>query len=497
MSAVRPAFHPAYAGASPAGGACPPRQAPAFARLGQDWATGTGPSTAPGVSLIPQTRWPAQPARAPAPATCPAPAKVPAALSAKPGPNTTRPPSAPRDPHGDTAQARARSFHIEPARPLAAHPRARAAALLARLARPVQWPSSLRVLVPRALALIAACLLAYAVLSPTITLTLPADAATTSPDGLTVEPMPFEQPGASFPGSAFYYLAPEPARDTASLAPDAHWDGAISADPLGVGPSARPVAQIANPIDRVRALTCLTTAIYYEAATEPDAGQKAVAQVILNRMAHPAFPKTVCGVVFQGSERATGCQFTFTCDGSMVRRPMAMFWNRAEMVARAALAGYVYTPVGLATHYHTFPVHPYWDDGVNFIGQIGAHRFYRMQGPAGAPETFSATYRGGEPVPGPHPRSLLITAHADVATDPLVLQRAFAAGKIAATPAPSPAIFSTRAPGALPPPAYTSEVLRHGGDAAYRANNLPGSHADGQAVNPDYQNSGRWLGEPQ
>ncbi len=349
---------------------------------------------------------------------------------------------------------------------------------------------------PRAAALVAACLLPYALLSPTITLSLPADAAEVGPAGLGVEPMPFEQPGESFPGSAFYYLAPEPARaDTSTLSPDAHWDSAMGDGGMSIGPSARPLAQAASPVDHVRALTCLTAAIYYEAATEPDAGQKAVAQVILNRLAHPAFPKTVCGVVYQGSERATGCQFTFTCDGSMARRPMAMFWNRAELVARAALAGYVYAPVGLATHYHTFQVHPYWDSGVNFIGQIGAHRFYRMQGPAGAPDVFAANYRGGEPLPGPHPRSLMVSARPDVTADPLTLQRAFAAGKVAQYTAPAVVIIHNG--GALPAPAYTSEVLRRGGDAAYRASNLPGSHSEAQNVNPEYQNSGRWLGDPQ
>ncbi|MFD1958893.1 cell wall hydrolase [Novosphingobium panipatense] len=81
---------------------------------------------------------------------------------------------------------------------------------------------------------------------------------------------------------------------------------------------------------------------------------------MLNRVAHPAYPGTVCGVVYQGSERSTGCQFSFTCDGSLARRPQPMFWERARAVARAALAGYVYAPAGLATHYHTVQVRPYW-----------------------------------------------------------------------------------------------------------------------------------------
>jgi hypothetical protein len=355
-----------------------------------------------------------------------------------------------------------------------------------------------------------AALLAYALLAPGPLPFASAANATESADGqLTVEPMPFEQPGQSFPGSAFYYLAPDSAgapAGTASspLAPDAHWDGGHSdgAEPMASGPSARPLAQIASQVDRMRALNCLTTAIYYEAATEPDAGQRGVAQVILNRVAHPAFPKTVCGVVYQGSERATGCQFTFTCDGSMARHPMQMFWNRAELVARAALNGYVYAPVGLATHYHTFQVHPYWDDSLNFLGQIGAHRFYSFEGPAGSPEAFSTPYRGGEPAPGPHPRSLQASTTRDAATDPLALQRAFAAAVKSGQSLTTPVVLTVHSTGALPAPAYTSpaytnEVLRRGGDATYRANNLPGSRAETQTVNPDYQNSGRWLGDPQ
>lgn len=372
-------------------------------------------------------------------------------------------------------------------------------ALLAKL-----LPRALPKMLPRALAVVVAVLLSYALLSSDhFQLFLPADATTATDGSFTVEPMPFEQPGMSFPGSAFYYLAPEPAQPTAQstgplpLAPDARWDSSLgdSADgpqPLGIGPAARPLAQIASAVDRERALSCLTAAIYYEAATEPDAGQKAVAQVILNRLAHPAFPKTVCGVVYQGSEKATGCQFTFSCDGSMARHPMALFWNRAELVAREALNGYVYAPVGLATHYHTFQVHPYWADSLNFISQIGAHRFYRMEGLAGSPELFSGVYRGGEPMPGPHPRSLMASARPDIAADPLALQRAFASKAMVAQYA-TPAVVISHAGPALPPPAYTSEVLRHGGDAAYRASNLPES----RAVNPEYQNSGRWLGDPQ
>ncbi len=114
-----------------------------------------------------------------------------------------------------------------------------------------------------------------------------------------------------------------------------------------------------------------------------------MAQVVLNRVFSPHYPDTVCGVVFEGSERRTGCQFSFTCDGSLARKPAALWWNRAAAVARAALAGAVYAPVGLATHYHTVQVHPYWADSLDHVGTIGAHRFYRWRGAAGLRQAFN------------------------------------------------------------------------------------------------------------
>ena len=118
-------------------------------------------------------------------------------------------------------------------------------------------------------------------------------------------------------------------------------------------PAARPFAMRgADEATRARALECLTSAIYYEAGNESADGQRAVAQVVLNRLRHPAFPASVCEVVYQGSTRETGCQFTFTCDGSLARRPSADAWSRARKVAEAALGGAVYAPAGWATHYH-------------------------------------------------------------------------------------------------------------------------------------------------
>ncbi len=148
--------------------------------------------------------------------------------------------------------------------------------------------------------------------------------------------------------------------------------------------------------DRARALHCLTQAIYYEAAREGLKGQQAVAQVVLNRMRHPAYPKSICGVVFQGSARSTGCQFTFTCDGSLRWRPEPVLWDQARRVAEKALAGYVDKQVGSATHYHARYVAPYWAPTLVKMTQVGQHIFYRWTGPWGEPPAFTGRYAGGE-----------------------------------------------------------------------------------------------------
>jgi spore germination cell wall hydrolase CwlJ-like protein len=152
---------------------------------------------------------------------------------------------------------------------------------------------------------------------------------------------------------------------------------------------------------RNNAVQCMTAAIYYEAGNEPDAGQRAVAQVILNRMRHPAYPKSVCGVIFQGSERNTGCQFTFSCDGSLRRPPNPVLWRRAQTAAEASLNGWVERSVGLATHYHADYVVPRWAASLVKTQVIGAHIFYRWAGGWGTPAAFSGKWAGTEaPVGG-------------------------------------------------------------------------------------------------
>lgn len=162
-------------------------------------------------------------------------------------------------------------------------------------------------------------------------------------------------------------------------------------------PAARPFLFTGSAVDLARATDCLAAAQLYEAGDDA-IGERAVAQVVLNRVRHPAFPKSVCGVVFQGQERSTGCQFTFTCDGALARTPSQAAWDRAREIARSALSGKVFKPVGHATHYHTDWVVPYWSGSLDKIGAVGTHLFFRWRGWWGTPPAFRKNAEGGEPV---------------------------------------------------------------------------------------------------
>jgi spore germination cell wall hydrolase CwlJ-like protein len=234
-----------------------------------------------------------------------------------------------------------------------------------------------------------------------------------------------------------------------------------------VGPSASAIAfRALAPIDRLRSLQCLAEAVYYEARSESEDGQRAVAQVVLNRVRHPAYPSSVCGVVYQGPLRAGGgCQFTFTCDGSLALAPAGPAWFAARRIAAEALAGSVYAPVGLATHYHTQQVLPVWAYRLAKAAVIGNHIFYRTPGAWGAPAAFSQRYVGREPSPA----TIIATRL------PISLGRT--------APAPALPIFAE-----TPLPAT-------GGAAA-----APEPPADNQrlpvsTVRAEYATSGRWLDE--
>lgn len=159
--------------------------------------------------------------------------------------------------------------------------------------------------------------------------------------------------------------------------------------------AARPFIYAGSGDARLRARDCLAAAMIYEAGDDAK-GQQAVGQVIINRARHPAFPKSICGVVFQGSERTTGCQFTFTCDGALSRRYSDAAWTRARNNADLMLSGGTYPPVGLATHYHTDWVRPYWSDSLEKIAIVDTHLFFRWPGYWGTPGAFRGAVSGSD-----------------------------------------------------------------------------------------------------
>ncbi|WP_374571839.1 cell wall hydrolase [Phenylobacterium sp.] len=191
---------------------------------------------------------------------------------------------------------------------------------------------------------------------------------------------------ADFPSLGFGTTFDDTARRINALTPYA---------PEPVQPM-RPFVLKTDAGDRARALKCLTQAVYFEAGNEPAEGQEAVAQIVLNRVRHPAYPNTVCGVVYQGASLPTGCQFSFTCDGSLARAPGAAGWARAQVVAKRALDGFVLGAVGPATHYHADYVAPYWAPTLVKLTRIGDHIFYRWTGPGGEAAAFTGRYTGRE-----------------------------------------------------------------------------------------------------
>ncbi len=139
-----------------------------------------------------------------------------------------------------------------------------------------------------------------------------------------------------------------------------------------------PSSRKAAPFSK-RDLTCLATAIYFEARSESIKGQVAVAQVVMNRVAHTAYPNTICGVIYQNHIYYNGCQFSFACDGfpEHVYSPVA--WQRALVVARSVLRNKVWLKsLGVATHYHADYVDPDWAHVFDKVNTIGRHIFYDM-----------------------------------------------------------------------------------------------------------------------
>lgn len=123
---------------------------------------------------------------------------------------------------------------------------------------------------------------------------------------------------------------------------------------------------------------CLAEAVYYEARSESLAGQLAVAEVVANRVSDHRYPNSICEVVYQGATRTTGCQFTFTCDGSMQKKPFGERWKQARAVAAQVLMGVHEPRTAEATHYHATYVDPVWNSGLVQTSRIETHIFYRF-----------------------------------------------------------------------------------------------------------------------
>jgi hypothetical protein len=273
---------------------------------------------------------------------------------------------------------------------------------------------------------------------------------------------------AEAPGAAAPAQAPPPPDALVPAAPVIVGEGALAANALLpfttlANPGARPfVVRGLTGLDQLRSLDCLAQAIFYEAGSESEAGQRAVAQVVLNRVRHPSWPNSVCGVVYQGPMRAGGgCQFTFTCDGSLARRPGGPAWDQARRLAAEALAGATYAPVGLSTHYHTRQVFPAWAPRLAKTTEIGAHIFYRLPGGWGEQRAFSDVYAGREPMP--RPTTMLPRASAAVAAYSEAMTGTFGGGQPRRS---APRIEVSEIEAALPQPQIREEYRQSG---AWRA----------------------------
>ncbi len=135
-----------------------------------------------------------------------------------------------------------------------------------------------------------------------------------------------------------------------------------------------------DPKDSARQMRCLAEAIYFESRSEPEDGQAAVAQVVLNRVRSGIYPTTVCGVVYQDRNRPFACQFTFACEGKSLRVEEPGPWAVATRIARDVVSGANYNPkVGVAVNYHANYVAPFWVGYLKKVDRIGAHIFYAMR----------------------------------------------------------------------------------------------------------------------
>ena len=123
--------------------------------------------------------------------------------------------------------------------------------------------------------------------------------------------------------------------------------------------------------------TCLAEAVYFEARGENLAGQAAVAEVILNRVASKKFPNTVCKVINQGSSRKFKCQFSYMCDGKSEKIYDRNSYERIVKLSWIMIMGSARVLTNGATYYHSSGVSPVWAKSLKKTNVIGRHIFYR------------------------------------------------------------------------------------------------------------------------
>ncbi len=193
------------------------------------------------------------------------------------------------------------------------------------------------------------------------------------------------QPLEIQPGEA---PATEAARDGVPASPAGPQIASLPADPgeaTSIAPKspAMPHSHFAELIDaqnQINEMRCLAEAVYFEARSEPEDGQAAVAQVVLNRVRHENYPNTVCGVVYQNRYRFLACQFTFACEGKSLRITEPDAWRAAVQIAADVVSGKIYLDeVGASTHYHADYVRPRWARSLKKMDTIGRHTFYKLR----------------------------------------------------------------------------------------------------------------------
>jgi hypothetical protein len=184
---------------------------------------------------------------------------------------------------------------------------------------------------------------------------------------------------------------------------------------------------------------CLAIAIYFEARGEPERGQVAVGQVILNRVRSPLFPETICGVVYQG-QMSPGCQFSFTCDGKTDNPRNDAQWAQAQDIAKRITKGELWLPeVGYSTYYHADYVRPTWASSMSRIDTIGRHIFYKKRN-----EEPYLVEASTEPAPQAPQQAVLAPAPQQA-----VLEPALAPAPQQAALEPAPSLFTLAPAGSL------------------------------------------------